>query len=226
MKKFLMFLCAVMLMCFGMVGVAGAYSIIGYGDFSSSATEIDFEDYAVGTAITTQYTGVTFSSVNGTGNPVIDNNEAGGGQGLNGGPGDSSIYTYINQDAPLVMTFDGGAVAAGGAYYIDLSPFIGRGLFYDVHGNLIETFYLDQTIDFWGLRADVGDNLIGSIVFDSSGGYSGCSFGATTSESYTVDNLIYEVAAAPVPEPSTILLMSVGLLGLVGYNRKRFSKKS
>ena len=28
------------------------------------------------------------------------------------------------------------------------------------------------------------------------------------------------------PEPSTILLMGSGLLGLVGYNRKRFSKKS
>jgi hypothetical protein len=31
--------------------------------------------------------------------------------------------------------------------------------------------------------------------------------------------------AAPVPEPSTIMLMGVGLLGLVGYSRKRLAKK-
>lgn len=31
-------------------------------------------------------------------------------------------------------------------------------------------------------------------------------------------------AAAPVPEPSTILLMGIGLLGLVGYSRKRAKK--
>ncbi|MBC2693770.1 MAG: PEP-CTERM sorting domain-containing protein [Desulfobacteraceae bacterium] len=33
-------------------------------------------------------------------------------------------------------------------------------------------------------------------------------------------------STSPVPEPSTILLMGTGLLGLVGYSRKRFSKKS
>ena len=42
------------------------------------------------------------------------------------------------------------------------------------------------------------------------------------SSTFTLD---YENGAAPVPEPSTILLMGIGLLGLVGYSRKR-SKKS
>jgi hypothetical protein len=33
-------------------------------------------------------------------------------------------------------------------------------------------------------------------------------------------------AAAPVPEPSTMLLMGTGILGLVAYGRKRFNQKA
>lgn len=75
-----------------------------------------------------------------------------------------------------------------------------------VSGNFAGTLdiFHDGTLNVWVSSTNGGDFNLGSSRLVVSG-----------------DN-----GSAPVPEPATVLLMGLGLVGLVGYNRKRFSKKS
>lgn len=133
----------------------------------------------------------------------------GGGNGIHGaqGPGE-----YIEQDIPTLI---GGTYQL--SYYVGLNGAPGVGIqadVFDSNENTIASLgssspsthtWIGYTLDFCATSSttrirftDLGNNSVGDAMLDS-----------------------VSVVATSVPEPSTFILFSMGLLGLIAYVGKR-----
>ncbi len=205
MKKFLLFLCTVTLV-FGMVGSVGAVAI----DFTSVNTDFTNSSWSLGFEFTTN------EDIYVTSLGFYDDNQDGLTESHAAGIYDASgtllVSTIIDNTSYLDGWFRYTDVAstlltAGSTYYV-VAVTGSENYTWDPNG-----FTVAPEINFIS-DAYAGPTTSLTFPTSSSGGVNGW-FGANFDFNTT----------APVPEPSTILLLGAGLLGLVGYNRKRFSKK-
>ena len=211
MKKILVFLCSILLV-FALTGTAGATFITSSGDASlTGATVIDFEDQAMGTYTSITVGDVTFSADNN--HLQIDNTYQGYNQ--------SGIYldngTYSNNGfGSLKIEFATSTTAFGFTWGMAESWASWQLAAYDSADNLLESYALPSTGpssagEFYGIA--VGDIAYAQLSWN--GAY----------DWVAIDDFTYQGSAA-VPEPATMLLLGAGLIGLAGFGRKKFFKKS
>ena len=198
--------------------------------FDAGGTTITFDNLLVGTTLSTQYAGVVFSpnAFSGAGGPT--------------GP------WATNTDMTLVLAVGSNVGAlgtpglVGGNILRSFDGWVGENgdpSFRVSFASAIDSF----SADFAGVDtpADVrlfaydGSNLIGTVAGSSTGQFT-LSFAAPRITSVVltpgdfadyvgVDNIRYEAAITSVPEPSTLGLMSLGVVALAWARRSRNARR-
>jgi hypothetical protein len=191
MKKFSMFICAVMLV-FGMVGVSGAVP-------TTWTDTIDWNpDQRVG-----------FWGSFGYYHDISDGVD--GFVGILDG-GNDIVNTY---SLTVALYDDYDRRDQWELAYISQPGVLGDG-FYNFN-------YSNQTYD-WSIAGLIDINHDGTLNVSINSWWG--DFNLDWSTLVARGDNGTETGTAPVPEPSTILLMGTGILGLVAYGRKRYHKKA
>ena len=104
------------------------------------------------------------------------------------------------------------------AFYNGAQLFQGTGLLAD--GILSGTEILAAMNGTSGDQFQPGSNVYVNLSFDPSESFTAFEF-RTTGIAFEVDNIVSGFAPAPVPEPSTMMLLGLGMFGLAVYGKRR-----
>jgi hypothetical protein len=186
--------------------------LFAFFSLGANAASIDFNDGINGSAITTQYSGLTFS--NAKYDSFVSANE--GSVGAGGLKLVSQTVTYFNKsDNPIVITFDS-PISSFNIYGLNVGANGARVEAYDaVGGNLVDfaqAFGTTTGVLNHPLLSVSGLSIIQLLLFQPS---------SVLSEGMLWDNLSYTSAdISNVPIPAAAFMFAPALLGFLGLRRK------
>jgi len=179
---------------------------------------VDPDDFTDGTDISNAFSGITLSAIVGGFNVITTTSVFSQASSL------ASTGTQVfGHDGVFVETWAEGLVADLRIDFIQATDFVSLDI---IANNGFDPGFL-QAYDSSGILLDSFTTLgnLGSgtpetaTVSTSSANIAYIIASGTSGNDVALDNLTYN-SAAPVPEPSIIMLLGVGLIGMLGFNRR------